>query len=228
MPERDHQILWRLPLGVAGAAFVLGGIRHGLRPLEGELGSGVGVALSGPESLGAHVGLLVGYGLLCLGLMAAARTLPRRLESIARAGIVAAGVSAAIALLGLVDGAVSAALDSGWNQAHDLASALVMPVLGVCLGSLALLGGLQRAIGSLAISWVGLLGAGMHAAAGPLVLAGGDPSRAWLLRGTAVLGVWLLLVAIWPVRNRGRPREDRAVSTDSAAPDSGRNPPPPA
>ena len=68
----------------------------------------------------------------------------------------------------------------------------------------------DRSLGSPWIGWLGVLGVVAHGVAAPLVILFKIEQARILFPGIAVLGIWMLLAAFWPLRSKAQ-REPAAV-----------------
>lgn len=85
---------------------------------------------------------------------------------------------------------------------HYMLAVVCYPLFAIGIIGLIAAGARDRSLGSWWISWLGIIGAAAQGLAAPLVILGGDTRWAVLFAGILPLGVWVLLAAAWPVRER--------------------------
>ena len=198
---------WRFAFLLSGAAMLAGGPQHPSPDLTKSFEDSTATMLADPGWVPAHLGILASYLLLLTALwLWARRAQPGgRLRAWTRFAMLAVA-------LGVVEMAFHTAsvldverLRAGEATpiltAHLVLAATVNPVLAIGVAGLAVVAAWGRRLGSRWIAWVPVVGGALYGAASPYVVLTHDQRVSPLFAiGTALLALWFVLVALWPVR----------------------------
>lgn len=200
--------VWRLAFLLAGLALFLGPRHPGSERLDPSFVEVHLDMLASPDWISAHLFVLASWVFLFAGLVLLRRrhSLPgavRKLLPFAMAG-------AALAIVEMVFHTASAAdleaLRAGESTplltTHLWLAVVSNPLLGFSLAVLAVKAGALRTLGSPWVAWLGALGGITYGLAAPLAILSQDTRFAVLFAGIMVLGLWFLLVSVWPVPQR--------------------------
>lgn len=200
--------LWR-PCFVLSALFILvGGPRHPRGTMAEMLGH--------PDWVFSHVLVLAGFVALLLGLIlynrgAAVPERTRKWVRLAVIGTVLQVIEMVMHTVSVVDHAnLVAGRATPVLTTHLWLAVVFYPIFAATIVGLILAGIRDRSLGSPWIGWLGILGVVAHGAAAPLVILFKIEQARALFPGIAVLGIWMLLAALWPLRSRAQ-REPAAV-----------------
>jgi cytochrome bd-type quinol oxidase subunit 2 len=189
---------WRVPLFLAGVVILAGAPRHP-RGTMTEM-------LAHPDWVMAHTLVLVGFVVLLAALVMLHRggAQPARTARWVRFAAVATllqAIEMAVHTAAVVDhGHLAAGQATPVLTTHLALSVVIYPLFGAAIVGFILAAARERAAGSWWIAWLGVIGATAHGLAAPLVVLSGDTRFAILFPGIALLALWMVLAALWPVR----------------------------
>lgn len=190
--------LWRPVFLAAGVLVVVGGAQHPRGALVDMLGD--------PAWVASHALMLAGFAALLLGLLLYLREdrphgWARRWTRIAALATALQATEGALHTAAAVDRTNLVAGDpTPVLSAHLGLSVVIYPLFGLAMIGLIWAGARQRELGSPWIAWLGILGAAAHGLSAPLVVGLGLGRFRILFPGLLLLGAWLVLAAVWPVR----------------------------
>jgi len=200
--------LWR-PCLVLSALFILtGGPRHPRGTMAEMLGH--------PDWVLSHALMLAGFVALLAGLIlynrdAAVPDRTRKWVRFAVIGTVLQVIEMAMHTASVVDHAnLVAGRSTPVLTTHLWLAVVFYPIFAATIVGLILAGMRDRSLGSPWIGWLGILGTVAHGASAPLVILFKIEQARILFPGIALLGIWMLLAAVWPLRSRAQ-REPAAV-----------------
>jgi hypothetical protein len=173
--------------------------------------------LAHPQWVPSHSLLLVGFVLLLAGLIRFRHevAVPRRTAWWLRVAMLGTGLqalemalhtAAAVDHANLVAGRMTPVLTT-----HLWMSVIAYPIFGAAMIGLIVAAMRDRALGSPAIGWLGILGAAAHGAAAPLVVAAEILAARFLFPLLLLLALWQIIVGFMPLpaaaeRGDGRDR----------------------
>ncbi|HEX2080287.1 MAG TPA: hypothetical protein VHG08_21475 [Longimicrobium sp.] len=199
--------LWRAAFFLSGAAMMAGGPRHPSPHLDLPFHESIALMLANPEWRPSHLLLLASYLLLLLGL-----ALWRTGAELSGGARTWARFALFAAVLTCVEMAfhTAAVLDLERLRAgqatpiltiHLWLTAVANPLLGLALAGVAIHGARLGRLGSWWIAWMPVLGGAAFGFAGTYVVLTHDQRVSPLFAvGSALMALWLLLAAVWPVR----------------------------
>jgi hypothetical protein len=201
---------WRAAVLLSGVLILQGGPRH-------PRGSSMAEMLAHPDWVLAHTLVLAGFIALLAGLMLLRQGGPQPART--AWWLRFATFATALQALEMVVH-TAAVVDSGHLatghatpvlSTHLAMSVVVYPLFGASIVGLILASARERSLGSRWVAWLGVIGATAHGLAAPLVVLSGDRRFGILFPGIALLALWMVLAAVWPVRAT-------SVATHAAAP----------
>jgi nitrate reductase NapE component len=172
--------------------------------------------LGHPDWVLSHVLMLAGFVALLLGLIlyhrgAAVPDRTRKWVRFAMIGTALQSIEMVLHTVSVVDRAnLVAGKATPVLTTHLWLAVVFYPIFAVTIVGLILAGMRDRSLGSPWIGWLGILGVVAHGAAAPLVILFEIEQARSLFPGVAVLALWLLLAALWPLRSWAQ-REPAAV-----------------
>lgn len=199
--------LWRPAFLLAGVALMLGGPRHPAPRPELPFFESTALMLAHPDWVSSHLLMLAAFSCLFVALAIWQRNanLPARSRRWTRFALFA--VALAVLEMGFHTAAV---LDLERLRAgsmtpilttHLTLAALANPLLAVGLAAVALHGARSRQLGSRWIAWMVVLGGAAFGFASIYVVVTHDQRVSPLFAiGSALMALWFLLIAVWPVR----------------------------
>ena len=194
--------LWR-PCLVLSALFILvGGPRHPRGTMAEMLGH--------PDWVLSHALMLVGFVALLMGLILYNRgaAVPDRTRKWVRFAMIGTALQVVEMVMHTVSVVDHANLVAGRATpvltTHLWLAVVFYPIFAATIVGLILAGMRDRSLGSPWIGWLGILGAVAHGASAPLVILFKIEQARALFPGIAVLAVWLLLAALWPLRSKAQ------------------------
>lgn len=187
---------WRLLFAAAGVLMLAGGPRHpGGTMLE---------MLTHPDWFIAHALVTLGYGTMLAGLIAFSRTDANTpaMRPWTRFGIIGTALMAlemAVHTAAMVDaGHLAAGHSTPVLSTHLVMTVIFYPLFGIASAAFFIKSMRERAIGSVWIVWIGVIGTLANAAAPILVVTFGLLQFRVLFAFMVGIGLWLLLAAVWP------------------------------
>ncbi len=196
---------WRILLALSGVLVLVGSMNH-------PRGGGMAQMLAHPDWWWSHAMLAVGFAALLVGLLLHRRDveLPPASDRWSKWAILGAAlqtVEMVFHTAAAVDAAAYAAGETAPVFAiHMALTVLFNPLFSILMIGLIWVGARQRALGSMAIAWLGLLGAAAHGLAPILVVVLGLGQFAILFPMVMLFALYLVLVAFWPIRVAARGR----------------------
>jgi len=194
--------LWR-PCFVLSALFILvGGPRHPRGTMAEMLGH--------PDWVLSHALMLVGFVALLLGLILYNRgaAVPDRTRKWLRFALIGSALQVVEMVMHTVSVVDHANLVAGRATpvltTHLWLAVVFYPIFAATIVGLILAGMRDRSLGSPWIGWLGILGAVAHGASAPLVILFEIEQARILFPGIALLAIWLLLGALWPLRSKAQ------------------------
>jgi hypothetical protein len=192
--------LWRPFFLLGGILIILGGPRHP----DGTMAE----MLADPDWVPSHALMFAGFAALLVGLFFYRRSasFPDRTRRWVRWALfgtalqaleMAIHTAASVDLANLVAGRPTPVLTT-----HLALSVVAYPVFGLTSIGLIIAGARDRALGSLWIAWIGVVGALAWGLSAPLVILTDVGWAGILFPGIAVFALWLVLAAAWPLRAR--------------------------
>lgn len=191
-------IAWRAAFAAAALFLLAGGPRHP----DGTMAQ----MLADPEWVPSHALMLAGFVALAVGLVLYQRAAARRPRTrlwiraalwgtVLQALEMAVHTAAVVDHHRLVSGSATPVLTT-----HLWMSVVLYPLFAATMIGLIVATVRDGTLGSPWIAWIGIVGAVGHGLAAPLVAGLGMIQARVLFPLLAALGVWLLLVAVWPAR----------------------------
>ena len=191
---------WRLPLLIAGLLIAAAGHPRGNNMLE---------MLSSPIWVRTHSMTLAGLVAMFCGLLLYSHSQSGMTGDVrrwTRFVIVATGlevVEMVVHTLAVVDrDHLAAGAATPVLSVHLAMTVAIYPIFAISLIGFIVASARTRAIGSWWLAPIGILGATAHGLAALLVIVGGNKSVSFLFAGIALVGLWLILAALWPLPKR--------------------------
>lgn len=211
---------WRPAFLFAGIALMVGGPRHPAPRPELPFSESTALMLAHPDWVPSHLLMLAAFCFLLTALLiwqrrahppASRRWTRFALFAVALAVLeMAFHTAAGIDLERLRAGSATPILTT-----HLTLAAIANPLLAVGLAAVALQGARFRQLGSRWIVWLVVLGSTLFGFASMYVVLTHDQRVSPLFAiGAALMALWFLAVAFWPVRGSD-PREGAAIPTST-------------
>lgn len=194
--------MWRMGFLAGGVLILIGGPRH---PRGSML-----EMLSHPDWFMAHALVALGYAALLAGLVLFARSAAnvpalRRWTTLAIAGTGLMTLEMAVHTAAMVDaGHLAAGHATPVLTTHLAMSVLFYPAFAITSALFMMAAARQRAIGSPAFAWVGVIGTLANGMAPILVGVFGLMQARILFIFVLGVALWMVLAALWPSRAAAR------------------------
>jgi hypothetical protein len=197
-------VAWGLLAG--GALFFLGGSLHPKEdPPDVTVKEHIHVMVDDPAWYPSHAVLLLGMGLMAVSLVALVRSgrfADVRAARLARAAAAATAIGTAGMLLHLVVATEADALASGGStplvDLHVVVETITVPLFGLAIAALALVGGRAHSLGNRATAVLGVVGGVAYALAGATFLLTDALNPLFPLAGG--IGLWAVAAGIGLLR----------------------------
>ena len=179
--------------------------------------------LAHPDWVLAHTLVLLGFVSMLIGLILYGRstTLPERTRRWIRLATIGTALQVVEMFLHTVAVVDSAHLLAGEATpvltTHLVLAIILYPVFGASVVGLVVAGVRDRALGSVWIAWIGILGAVGHGLSAPLVAGLGIRGAGILFPMLLLLALWLLLTGVWPARRSSASTVDAILSEPTRA-----------
>jgi hypothetical protein len=190
--------MWRGMFLVGGALIMAGGPKHP----RGEMLE----MLSHPDWFMSHALVMLGYGALLAGLLMFSRTpgnapALRRWTKLAIAGTGLMTLEMAVHTAAMVDaGHLAAGHATPVLTTHLAMSVVFYPAFAITSAFFMIAAARQRAIGSPAFAWIGVIGTLANGIAPILVGVFGMMQARILFAFVLGVALWMVLAALWPSR----------------------------
>lgn len=189
---------WRVAFLAGGILILIGGFNH-------PRGAMVDM-LADPDWFWSHIVFTLGIACLLAGLVAFARTavMGPSLTRWTRVAIWIGALQTFEAVMHTWAGVDAANLAAGRATpvltTHLYLAIAIYPVFGAALIAFIIAAMRERAVGSVWIGWLGILGAAAHGLSAPLTLVFALPWARILFPMVMLLAFWMVLAAVWPAR----------------------------
>lgn len=191
---------WRILFVVAALLLLAGGPQHP--------GGSMAEMLAHPKWFASHALVTAGFAAMLIGLVLFRRSaaLPEPSERWRRLALIGTSLQVLEMIFHTAASVDHANLMAGRSTpiltTHLFLAVVCYPIFGATLIGFIVTAARDRVLGSIWISWLGILGALAHGASAPLVVAGGFAWARILFPMVLLVAIWLLLAAFWPVRER--------------------------
>jgi hypothetical protein len=191
--------LWRILFAAGGVIMAAGGPLH-------PRGETMHSMLIDPNWFPSHMGQLVGFGLMTLGMMRFRRVLPhspavRRWSGLAALGLALQTVEMAFHLASMVDAEkLAAGLATPVLSTHIVLALTIYPLLAILMSGLIVVAARTRELGTPLLAPLGI--AGLVAQAIAVVLVAGFDMQAARIGFPMVMlfAIWTVVVSLMPSR----------------------------
>jgi hypothetical protein len=191
--------LWRILFAAGGVIMAAGGPLH-------PRGETMHSMLIDPNWFPSHMGQLVGFGLMTLGMMRFRRVLPhspavRRWSGLAALGLALQTVEMAFHLASMVDAEkLAAGLATPVLSTHIVLALTIYPLLAILVSGLIVVAARTRELGTPLLAPLGI--AGLVAQAIAVVLVAGFDMQAARIGFPMVMlfAIWTVVVSLMPSR----------------------------
>lgn len=195
-------MMWRVLFLAGGALILAGGPRHP----QGTMAQ----MLAHPDWFIAHALMTAGFAAMLAGLVMLSRQPAQsdRMRRWTRYAAIATALQTFESVMhtaSMVDGAnLAAGASTPVLTTHLFLAVTLYPVFAAGMIGFIIAGMRERAVGSVWIGWLGILGLTAHGLSAPLVVGLGIGQAGILFPMLMGLALWLVLAAVWPARARVR------------------------